>query len=179
MTCLLPLDPPSAVKRFPVEESSSDPLFRLAITNNVPEVKQHLKWMLQKNELGQDMLLFGYVLGLINVTILNFSVVLLVLSNDSWRCGSANSPRNRSKYVIFLDQDARFFLITVRKQSVLLCSVDGPFEILISVLFPQYISLSRDTSSSDIKQRREIEHGEAVFVDQAAVQAARNGVSLL
>lgn len=39
----------------------------------------------------------------------------------------------------------------------------------------EYISLSRDTSESDLKQRREISNGTAIFIDQAAVRAAKEG----
>jgi len=39
----------------------------------------------------------------------------------------------------------------------------------------EYVSLSRDTTESDIKQRREISSGTANYIDQAAVMAAVHG----
>lgn len=43
----------------------------------------------------------------------------------------------------------------------------------------EYISLSRDTTESDIKQRREIHTGNAYYIDQCAVRAATEGRILL
>eukprot|EP01119_Soliformovum_irregulare_P011942 TRINITY_DN3062_c0_g1_i3.p1 TRINITY_DN3062_c0_g1~~TRINITY_DN3062_c0_g1_i3.p1 ORF type:complete len:1359 (+),score=391.60 TRINITY_DN3062_c0_g1_i3:331-4077(+) len=43
----------------------------------------------------------------------------------------------------------------------------------------EFISLSRDTTESDIKQRRELRGGESYFVDQAAVRAALHGRLLI
>ena len=40
------------------------------------------------------------------------------------------------------------------------------------IVYPRYVSLSRDTTESDLKQRREIVEGTAFYCDQAAVQAA-------
>jgi len=37
------------------------------------------------------------------------------------------------------------------------------------------LSLSRDTTETDIKQRRELVSGSAVYKDAAAVRAAMNG----
>ena len=39
----------------------------------------------------------------------------------------------------------------------------------------EYVALSRDTTESDLKQRREILSGTAHYLDQAAVQAAIHG----
>jgi hypothetical protein len=39
----------------------------------------------------------------------------------------------------------------------------------------EFVSLSRDTTESDLKQRREIESGTAFYIDQSAVRAARFG----
>ena len=39
----------------------------------------------------------------------------------------------------------------------------------------EYIALSRDTTESDLKQRREIRSGTAYYVDQCAVRAATEG----
>lgn len=70
----------------------------------------HLRWMLQKDHLGQDMFLLG-------------------------RPG----PLRRSVAMQFLE-------LTQREL--------------------EYISLSRDTTESDLKQRREIQGGTAVYFDQ-------------
>ena len=43
----------------------------------------------------------------------------------------------------------------------------------------EYVSLSRDTTESDLKQRREIQGGTAFYVDQAAVRAALEGRILI
>lgn len=39
----------------------------------------------------------------------------------------------------------------------------------------EYVSLSRDSTESDLKQRREIQNGTAVYLNQSAVRAALNG----
>lgn len=39
----------------------------------------------------------------------------------------------------------------------------------------EYLSLSRDTTETDIKQRRELVSGNAIYKDAAAVRAAMNG----
>lgn len=39
----------------------------------------------------------------------------------------------------------------------------------------EYVSLSRDTTESDLKQRREIQEGTATYFDQSAVRAATEG----
>ena len=39
----------------------------------------------------------------------------------------------------------------------------------------EYVALSRDTTESDLKQRREIKYGTAFYVDQCAVRAATEG----
>eukprot|EP01059_Diplonema_ambulator_P003961 TRINITY_DN1366_c0_g3_i1.p1 TRINITY_DN1366_c0_g3~~TRINITY_DN1366_c0_g3_i1.p1 ORF type:complete len:1824 (+),score=656.81 TRINITY_DN1366_c0_g3_i1:37-5472(+) len=43
----------------------------------------------------------------------------------------------------------------------------------------EYLSLSRDTTEADIKQRREMQNGNLVFVDQPAVRAAIHGRVLI
>lgn len=43
----------------------------------------------------------------------------------------------------------------------------------------EYVSLSRDTTESDLKQRREIQGGSAFYVDQPAVRAAIEGRILI
>ena len=42
----------------------------------------------------------------------------------------------------------------------------------------EYVALSRDTTESDLKQRREILSGTALYVDQSAVLAAIHGTIL-
>lgn len=39
----------------------------------------------------------------------------------------------------------------------------------------EFVSLSRDTTESDLKQRREISSGTASYIDQSAVRAASKG----
>lgn len=79
----------------------------------------HLRWMLQKDHLGQDMFLLG-------------------------RPG----PLRRSLAMQFLQ-------LTQREL--------------------EYVALSRDTTESDLKQRREIKEGTATYFDQSAVRAATEG----
>ena len=43
----------------------------------------------------------------------------------------------------------------------------------------EYLSLSRDTTETDIKQRRELVSGNAIYKDAAAVRAAMNGRVLI
>lgn len=43
----------------------------------------------------------------------------------------------------------------------------------------EYCSISRDTTDSDLKQRREIADGTALYVDQAPVRAAVHGRVLI
>lgn len=82
-------------------------------------VLKHLKWLLQKDGLGQDMFLIG--------------------PPGSFR---------RSLAMMYLE-------LTNRE-----C---------------EYVSLSRDTTESDLKQRREIVSGSALYIDQSAVRAALRG----
>eukprot|EP00512_Aurantiochytrium_limacinum_P012667 CAMPEP_0171569504 /NCGR_PEP_ID=MMETSP0961-20121227/2381_1 /TAXON_ID=87120 /ORGANISM="Aurantiochytrium limacinum, Strain ATCCMYA-1381" /LENGTH=1133 /DNA_ID=CAMNT_0012123801 /DNA_START=78 /DNA_END=3479 /DNA_ORIENTATION=- len=83
----------------------------------------HLRWMLQKDKLGQDMFLMG-------------------------------SPGPARRWLAL-----RYGEVTQR-------------EI-------EYVSISRDTTESDLKQRREIVKGSALFVDQAPVRAALHGRLLI
>ncbi|XP_066993811.2 von Willebrand factor A domain-containing protein 8 [Anabrus simplex] len=87
------------------------------------EVLRHLRWMLQKDLLGQDMFLIG-------------------------RPG----PFRRRLAMQFLEVTAREL---------------------------EYVSLSRDTTESDLKQRREIKGGTAKYFDQCAVRAAVEGRILI
>lgn len=82
-------------------------------------VLHHLRWMLQKDNLKQDIFLLG-------------------------RPG----PHRRSIVMKYLELLQR--------------------EI-------EYVSLSRDSTESDLKQRREIQNGTAVYFDQSAVRAATEG----
>ncbi|XP_017030247.2 von Willebrand factor A domain-containing protein 8 [Drosophila kikkawai] len=79
----------------------------------------HLRWMLQKDALRQDMFLLGQP-----------------------------GPRRRQLAMQFLELTQR--------------------EV-------EYVALSRDTTESDLKQRREIHNKAAVYHDQGAVRAALNG----
>lgn len=98
---------------FLVKLSESD---RIVISQTV---LHHLRWMLQKDLLGQDIFLIG-------------------------RPG----PLRRSIVMQFLE-------LTQREL--------------------EYVALSRDTTESDLKQRREIQNGTAVYFDQSAVRAAIHG----
>nr|CAD7197513.1 unnamed protein product [Timema douglasi] len=83
------------------------------------EFLQHLRWMLQKDVLGQDIFLLG-------------------------RPG----PLRRRLAMQYLE-------LTNREL--------------------EFVSLSRDTTESDLKQRREIKSGTAIYFDQSAVRAAIHG----
>ena len=83
------------------------------------ETMKDLKWMLQKDLLGQDIFLLG-------------------------RPG----PLRRTLAQQYLE-------LTKREM--------------------EYVSLTRDTTESDLKQRREIQSGTAFYVDQSAVRAATEG----
>ncbi|KNC74718.1 hypothetical protein SARC_12740 [Sphaeroforma arctica JP610] len=80
---------------------------------------KHMRWMLQKDKLGQDMFLIG-----------------------------APGSQRRRLVMAFCEMTQR--------------------EV-------EYVSLSRDTTESDLKQRREIKAATAYYVDQAAVRAAKEG----
>uniref|UniRef100_A0A0P6CK90 von Willebrand factor A domain-containing protein 8 n=1 Tax=Daphnia magna TaxID=35525 RepID=A0A0P6CK90_9CRUS len=71
-------------------------------------------------------------------------------------------------------------------QDMFLIGPPGPEKFRIAHLYAQlvnqeveYIALSRDTTESDLKQRREIHSGSAHFEDQAAVRAAIHGRILI
>lgn len=55
------------------------------------------------------------------------------------------------------------------------------YMISINLIFlkVEYLSLSRDTTETDIKQRRELVSGNAIYKDAAAVRAAMNGRVLI
>ncbi|TWW81216.1 von Willebrand factor A domain-containing protein 8 [Takifugu flavidus] len=82
-------------------------------------VAHHLRWILQKDLLGQDMFLIG-----------------------------PPGPLRRSIAMQYLELTRR--------------------EV-------EYVALSRDTTESDLKQRREIRSGTAFYIDQCAVRAATQG----
>jgi hypothetical protein len=84
-----------------------------------PETRKHLRWMMQKDLLGQDMFLIG-----------------------------RPSPIRRNLAMQYLQ-------LTGREM--------------------EFVALSRDTTESDLKQRREIKGGTAHYVDQSAVRAAAEG----
>ncbi len=94
--------------------------FLAGVSSEVPpETRQHLRWMMQKDLLGQDIFLIG-----------------------------RPSPIRRSLAMQYLE-------LTGREM--------------------EFVALSRDTTESDLKQRREIVGGTAHYVDQSAVQAASEG----
>ncbi|XP_030874342.1 von Willebrand factor A domain-containing protein 8 [Leptonychotes weddellii] len=86
-------------------------------------VIQHLRWIMQKDLLGQDVFLIG-----------------------------PPGPLRRSIAMQYLE---------LTKREV------------------EYIALSRDTTETDLKQRREIRGGTAFYVDQCAVRAATEGRTLI
>ncbi|KNC26477.1 hypothetical protein FF38_08605 [Lucilia cuprina] len=68
------------------------------------------------------------------------------------------------------------------KQDMFLLGQPGPLRRQLAMQFLEltqreleYIALSRDTTESDLKQRREIKNKAAVYYDQCAVSAAVNG----
>ena len=87
------------------------------------ETLKHLKWIMQKDILGQDVFLIG-----------------------------RPSPLRRQLAMQYLE-------LTQREL--------------------EYVALSRDTTESDLKQRREIVEGTAHYIDQAAVRAASEGRVLI
>lgn len=88
-----------------------------------PETRKHLRWMMQKDLLGQDIFLIG-----------------------------RPSPLRRSMAMQYLE-------LTGREA--------------------EFVALSRDTTESDLKQRREIVQGTAHYIDQSAVRAAKEGRILI
>uniref|UniRef100_A0AAR2JZS7 von Willebrand factor A domain-containing protein 8 n=1 Tax=Pygocentrus nattereri TaxID=42514 RepID=A0AAR2JZS7_PYGNA len=82
-------------------------------------VAQHLRWIMQKDLLGQDVFLIG-----------------------------PPGPLRRSIAMQYLE---------LTKREV------------------EYVALSRDTTETDLKQRREIRSGTAFYIDQCAVRAATEG----
>ncbi|XP_071782446.1 von Willebrand factor A domain-containing protein 8 [Centroberyx gerrardi] len=90
------------------------------ISDSLPQtVAQHLRWIMQKDLLGQDVFLIG-----------------------------PPGPLRRSIAMQYLELTRR--------------------EV-------EYVSLSRDTTETDLKQRREIRSGTAFYIDQCAVRAATEG----
>ncbi|XP_030747712.1 von Willebrand factor A domain-containing protein 8 [Sitophilus oryzae] len=93
---------------------------RLYYTDDLPQSSlHHLKWMMQKDLLGQDMFLIG-----------------------------PPGPKKRFLAMQYIE-------LTNREH--------------------EYVALSRDTTESDLKQRREIIGGTAKYFDQSAVKAATEG----
>ncbi|KAG7255150.1 hypothetical protein CRUP_037222 [Coryphaenoides rupestris] len=71
-------------------------------------------------------------------------------------------------------------------QDVFLIGPPGPLRRSIAMQYLQltkreveYVSLSRDTTEADLKQRREIRSGTAFYIDQCAVRAATEGRILI
>uniref|UniRef100_A0A8C0KYR3 von Willebrand factor A domain-containing protein 8 n=1 Tax=Canis lupus dingo TaxID=286419 RepID=A0A8C0KYR3_CANLU len=71
-------------------------------------------------------------------------------------------------------------------QDVFLIGPPGPLRRSIAMQYleltkreVEYIALSRDTTESDLKQRREIRAGTAFYIDQCAVRAATEGRTLI
>ena len=92
----------------------------VVVTEDLPQTTlKHLRWMIQKDVLGQDMFLIG-----------------------------PPGPMRREVAMMYAE---------LTKKEV------------------EYISLSRDTTETDMKQRREIKSGTAFHVDQCAVRAATQG----
>ncbi|XP_041358414.1 von Willebrand factor A domain-containing protein 8-like [Gigantopelta aegis] len=67
-------------------------------------------------------------------------------------------------------------------QDVFLIGPPGPLRREVAMMYleltqreAEYVSLSRDTTESDLKQRREIQAGTAYYIDQCAVRAALEG----
>ncbi|XP_061677938.1 von Willebrand factor A domain-containing protein 8 isoform X2 [Syngnathoides biaculeatus] len=90
------------------------------ISDFLPQaVAQHLRWIMQKDLLGQDVFLIG-----------------------------PPGPLRRTVAMQYLE---------LTKREV------------------EYVALSRDTTETDLKQRREIRAGTAFYVDQCAVRAATRG----
>uniref|UniRef100_A0A669BIT7 von Willebrand factor A domain-containing protein 8 n=1 Tax=Oreochromis niloticus TaxID=8128 RepID=A0A669BIT7_ORENI len=90
------------------------------ISDSLPQtVAQHLRWIMQKDLLGQDVFLIG-----------------------------PPGPLRRSIAMQYLE---------LTKREV------------------EYVALSRDTTETDLKQRREIRSGTAFYIDQCAVRAATRG----
>nr|XP_055071414.1 von Willebrand factor A domain-containing protein 8 [Misgurnus anguillicaudatus] len=90
------------------------------ILESLPQtITQHLRWIMQKDLLGQDVFLIG-----------------------------PPGPLRRSIAMQYLE---------LTKREV------------------EYVALSRDTTETDLKQRREIRSGTAFYVDQCAVRAATEG----
>ncbi|GLD56582.1 von Willebrand factor A domain-containing protein 8 [Lates japonicus] len=90
------------------------------ISDSLPQtVAQHLRWIMQKDVLGQDVFLIG-----------------------------PPGPLRRSIAMQYLE---------LTKREV------------------EYVALSRDTTETDLKQRREIRSGTAFYIDQCAVRAATQG----
>ncbi|XP_050294276.1 LOW QUALITY PROTEIN: von Willebrand factor A domain-containing protein 8 [Anthonomus grandis grandis] len=108
-----------------IEKSEKPELVpRLYYKENLPQTTiHHLKWIMQKDLLGQDIFLIG-----------------------------PPGPRKRVLAMQYLE-------LTNREH--------------------EYVALSRDTTESDLKQRREIVGGTAKYFDQSAVKAAMKGRVLI
>uniref|UniRef100_A0A1A7X2M3 von Willebrand factor A domain-containing protein 8 n=3 Tax=Iconisemion striatum TaxID=60296 RepID=A0A1A7X2M3_9TELE len=107
--------------RYKLKPSQNPELVPLKhLSDPLPQtVAQHLRWIMQKDLLGQDVFLIG-----------------------------PPGPLRRSIAMQYLE---------LTKREV------------------EYVALSRDTTETDLKQRREIRSGSAFYIDQCAVRAATQG----
>ena len=69
-----------------------------------------------------------------------------------------------------------------REPTIYECLISGPLRRKLALQYLEltqreleFVSLSRDTTESDLKQRREISSGTAFYIDQSAVRAASEG----
>ncbi|KAJ8030585.1 von Willebrand factor A domain-containing protein 8 [Holothuria leucospilota] len=98
------------------------------LSSEIPQsVLRHLRWIMQKDALGQDVFLIG-----------------------------PPGPLRRTLAMQYL------------VSQIDLCTELTQREV-------EYIALTRDTTESDLKQRREIQKGNAFYIDQCAVRAAVEG----
>eukprot|EP00736_Rhodelphis_marinus_P009306 Rmarinus@m.17489 len=111
------------VNRATPKRPELSPTFYAPIKTPSQQSLSHLRWMIQKDILAQDMFLLG--------------------------------PPGPSR----------------RRHALWLCEVLGREA--------EYLVISRDTTESDLKQRREIVNGTVIYVDQPPVRAALNGRILI
>lgn len=94
--------------------------------------------------------------------------------------GSAKIPQTSLHHLRWIMQKDNL------KQDLFLIGRPGSYKRSLAMTYLQltgqeceYIALSRDTTESDMKQRREILNGTSIFLDQPAVRAAREGRILI
>lgn len=103
------------------------------------EILRHLRWIMQKDLLGQDIFLLGCVV-----------TVIARKRHNLTHIGHCSPPGPLRRQIVL-----RYCELTDREV--------------------EYVALSRDTTESDLKQRREISSSTALYLDQAAVLAAIHG----